>query len=58
METYLVPVYTAEKRVRLDVSEARLDLATQTLFGVLLGGEKRVESRVGMLNAIVHKQTK
>ena len=52
MEAYLVPVYTAEKRVRLDVSEARLDLATQTLFGVLLDGEKLVESRVCVLNEI------
>lgn len=40
--SYLVPVYTAEKRVSLDICEARLDLAPQPLLGILLGRKKSI----------------
>lgn len=43
--SYLVPVYTAEKRVRLDICEACLDLATQPLLGILLGPKQLVRNR-------------
>lgn len=42
VSSYLFPVYTAEKRVSLDICEARLDLATQPLLGILLGPRQRV----------------
>lgn len=35
--SHLLPVYTAEKRVSLDICEARLNLASQPFLGILLG---------------------
>lgn len=42
LSAYLLPVYTAEKCVGLDVRESRLDLATQSLLGILLGPKQTV----------------
>lgn len=42
--SYLVPVYIAEKCVCLDICEARLDLATQPLLGILLGPRQLVRN--------------
>lgn len=42
--SYLFPVYTAEKRVGLDVCEACLDLTTQPLLGILLEPKQLVRN--------------
>lgn len=42
--SYLLPVYTAEKRVSLDISEARLNLASQPFLRILLGPRQLVTS--------------
>lgn len=44
VSSYLLPVYTAEKCVRLDICEARLDLATQPLLRILLGPRQLVRN--------------
>lgn len=43
--SYLLPVYTAEKRVSLDIRESRLNLASQPFLGILLGPRQLVIDR-------------
>lgn len=43
--SYLLPVYTAEERVSLDVCEARLDLAPQPLLGILRSRREQTSVR-------------
>lgn len=40
--SHLLPVYTAEKRVSLDICEARLNLASQPFLRILLGPRQSV----------------